>query len=481
MTNFSFLKGETVISSTYQKSASRSTRRSGKIGRQFAESSSPTAKGSRSHSRKSKKTGRSKPPAPSKKRTPDPAEPLVTVGQLQIADAAELKSLMADSMRSFAVEMGLQVAACLLEDDVTRLCGKKNERVANRTHNRHGSQPGYVILNGQKVAIDRPRVRTINGEEVRSDVYDQLQAEDAMPAAALMKMLRGVSCRDYEDVVETARSGYGVKKSSVSKHFVAASARQLEEFDSRAFHETTFAAVFIDGIAFAGEMMVAAMGVSTDGSKRVLGIRQGETENAELVTSLLTDLRDRGVRTDQPTLFCLDGSKALRAGVTRVFGDNAIVQRCQIHKRRNVEGHTPKRHHDELRSRLKGAWSQSNYETAKTQMNDTVAWLRTINRDAANSLLEGLEETLTVIRLGLTGDLRRFFATTNAIESMFSRCRDITHRVKRWRDGDMRHRWCVSGLLRAEEGFRRIRGFKNLSRLIDAMKKLTVDNQTSSR
>ena len=481
MTNFSFLKGETVISSTYQKSASRTTRRSGKIGRQFAESSSPTAKGSRSHSRKSKKTGRSKPPAPSKKRTPDPAEPLVTVGQLQIADAAELKSLMADSMRSFAVEMGLQVAACLLEDDVTRLCGKKNERVANRTHNRHGSQPGYVILNGQKVAIDRPRVRTINGEEVRSDVYDQLQAEDAMPAAALMKMLRGVSCRDYEDVVETARSGYGVKKSSVSKHFVAASARQLEEFDSRAFHETTFAAVFIDGIAFAGEMMVAAMGVSTDGSKRVLGIRQGETENAELVTSLLTDLRDRGVRTDQPTLFCLDGSKALRAGVTRVFGDNAIVQRCQIHKRRNVEGHTPKRHHDELRSRLKGAWSQSNYETAKTQMNDTVAWLRTINRDAANSLLEGLEETLTVIRLGLTGDLRRFFATTNAIESMFSRCRDITHRVKRWRDGDMRHRWCVSGLLRAEEGFRRIRGFKNLSRLIDAMKKLTVDNQTSSR
>ena len=162
-----------------------------------------------------------------------------------------------------------------------------------------------MILNGQKVAIDRPRVRTINGEEVRPDVYDQLQAEDAMPAAALMKMLRGVSCRDNEDVVATARSGYGVKKSSVSKNFVAASAKQLEEFDGRTFHETTFAAVFIDGIAFAGEMMVAALGVSTDGSKHVLGIRQGETENAELVTSLLTDLRDRGVRTDQSTLFCL--------------------------------------------------------------------------------------------------------------------------------------------------------------------------------
>ena len=469
------------MSSTYQKSASQTTRRSRKIGRQVAGSSSPASNGSRSHSRKSKKAGKSKPATSSKKRIPEPAEPLVTVGQLQIADADELKSLMADSMRSFAVEMGLQVAACLLEDDVTRLCGRKNERVANRTHNRHGSQPGYVILNGQKVAIDRPRVRTINGEEVRPDVYDQLQAEDAMPAAALMKMLRGVSCRDYEDVVETARSGYGVKKSSVSKNFVAASAKQLEEFDGRTFHETTFAAVFIDGIAFAGEMMVAALGVSTDGSKHVLGIRQGETENAELVTSLLTDLRDRGVRTDQSTLFCLDGSKALRAGVTRVFGNNAIVQRCQIHKRRNVEGHTPKRHHDELRSRLKGAWSQKNYETAKTQMNDTVAWLRTINRDAANSLLEGLEETLTVIRLGLTGDLKRFFATTNAIESMFSRCRDITHRVKRWRDGDMRHRWCVSGLLRAEAGFRRIRGFKNLPKLLNALKELTVDNQASSR
>ena len=140
-----------------------------------------------------------------------------------------------------------------------------------------------------------------------------------------MKMLRGVSCRDYEDVVETARAGYGVKKSSVSKNFVAASARQLEEFDVRTFHDITFSAVFVDGINFAGETMVAALGIATGRSKHALAIRQGETENAEVVTSLLTDLRDRGVRTDQPTLFCLDGSKALRAGVTRVFGVNAIV------------------------------------------------------------------------------------------------------------------------------------------------------------
>ena len=228
-------------------------------------------------------------------------------------------------------------------------------------------------------------------------------------------------------------------------------------------------------------MMVAALGVSSDGSKHVLGIRQGETENAEVVTSLLTDLRDRGVCTDQPTLFCLDGSKALRAGVTRVFGSNAVVQRCQIHKQRNVEGHTPKRHHDELRRRLKNGWSANDYDTAMTRMKDTVAWLRTINRDAANSLLEGLEETLTVIRVGLTGDLRRFFATTNAIESMFSRCRDVTRRVKRWRDGDMRHRWCVSGLLRAEEGFRRIRGYKDLPDMLMSLDELAVDKSSQPR
>jgi putative transposase len=368
----------------------------------------------------------------------------------------------------------------LLEDDVTRLCGDKSQRVLDRVNNRHGTQPGYIILGGQKVAVRRPRVRSVGDEEVELPAYSNLQAEDAMPAAALAKMIRGVSCRDYEAVVDTARAGFGVKKSSVSRNFIQASREQVEQFTQRRFDETTFTAVFIDGIAFSGEMMVAALGVADDGTKHVLGVVRGETENAEIVTSLLTNLRDRGLNTTVPTLFCLDGSKALAAGVKRVFGTNAVIQRCQEHKTRNVEGHVAKKHQPEVRRRLNEAYAQVRYADAKQLLMLTVVWLGTINPDAAASLEEGLEETLTVTKLGLEGELKRFFRTTNAIESMFSRAREITHRVKRYRDGDMRHRWCITGLLRAEEGFQRIRGYKDLPKLTTALKQHVLDIQNQS-
>ncbi len=224
-------------------------------------------------------------------------------------------------------------------------------------------------------------------------------------------------------------------------------------------------------------MMVVALGVAEDGSKQVMGLVRGETENAEIVTSLLTNLRERGLDTTVPTLFCLNGSKALASAVKSVFGNNAIVQRCQAHKIRNVESHVAKKHQPEVRRRLNDAYAQVHYADAKRLLHDTVAWLRTLNPDAAASLQKGLEETLTITKLGLEGDLKRFFSTTNAIESVFGRVRDVTRRVKRYRDGDMRHRWCVTGLLRAEHGFRRVRGYKNLPKLIEALKAHVLDNQ----
>ena len=414
-------------------------------------------------------------------RTPSPSESLFSIGALTINDADQLRLLMHESLTSFAVEIGTQVALSLLEDDVTRLCGEKSQRVLDRVNNRHGTQPGYIILGGQKLAVQRPRVRSIGNEEVELSVYSNLQAENAMPAAALAKMVRGVSCRDYEAVVDTARAGFGVKKSSVSRNFIEATREQVEQFTQRRFDKTTFTAVFIDGIAFSGEMMVAALGVAEDGAKHVLGVVRGETENAEIVTSLLTNLRDRGLVATVPTLFCLDGSKALAAGVKRVFGENAVIQRCQEHKTRNVEGHVAKKHQPEVRRRLNEAYAQLNYDDGKRLLLDTVTWLRTINSDAANSLLEGLEETLTITTLGLEGDLKRFFRTTNAVESMFSRARDVTRRVKRYRDGDMRHRWCIAGLLRAEEGFLRIRGYKDLPTLTKALREHVLDIQNQSR
>jgi transposase-like protein len=458
------------------------TAKTRKVGRKFASQ----APGSPTSAVKSETDrGVALPPGQATKspatRTPSPSESLFSIGELSINDADQLRLLMHESLTSFAVEIGTQVALSLLEDDVTRLCGEKSQRILDRVNNRHGTQPGYIILGGQKVAVRRPRVRSIGDEEVELSVYSNLQAEDAMSAAALAKMVRGVSCRDYEAVVDTARAGFGVKKSSVSRNFIDATREQVEQFTQRRFDETTFTAVFIDGIAFSGEMMVAALGVAEDGTKHVLGVVRGETENAEIVTSLLTNLRDRGLDTTVPTLFCLDGSKALAAGVRRVFGKNAVVQRCQEHKTRNVEGHVAKKHQSEVRRRLNEAYAQLNHDHGKRLLLDTVTWLRTINSDAANSLLEGLEETLTVTKLGLEGDLRRFFRTTNAVESMFSRASDVTRRVKRYRDGDMRHRWCITGLLRAEEGFRRIRGYKDLPKLTTALRQHVLDIKNQSR
>lgn len=268
-----------------------------------------------------------------------------------------------------------------------------------------------------------------------------------MPQAALAKMVRGVSCRGYEDIVDTASAGFGVKKTSVSRHFVQATRDQVQEFAERRFDGTTFCAVFIDGIAFSGEMMEVARGVSEDGSKQVMGLVRGETENAKIVTSLLTNLRERGLDTTLPTLFCLDGSKALASAVKNVLGKNSIVQRCQVHKTRNVESHVAKKHQPKVRRRLNEACAQVHHVDAKRLLQNTVAWLRTLNPDAAASLQEGLKETLTITKLGLESDLKRFFSTPNSIESMFGRVRDSTRRVKRYRDGDMIHRRCVTGLL----------------------------------
>jgi len=302
-----------------------------------------------------------------------------------------------------------------------------------------------------------------------------------MPDAALTRMVRGVSCRDDEAVGETARAGCGVKQSSVSKNFVQASADQLKEFDQRRFDEVTFAAIFIDGVAFGGEVMVVARGVDEDGCQHVLGLRQGETKNAQVVSDLLCDLRDRGVETTRPTLFCLEGAKALKSAVKKVFGDNAIIQRCQFHKTRNVESDLSQTHQREARRRLNDASAQTHDDDAKRMLDETIEWLRPINRDAASSLEEGLEETLSVIRLGLTGDMRRFFRSTNALESMFSRVRQITRRVKRWQGGDMRHRWCVAGILRAEDGFRKVRGDRDIPKLMEAVERLVLDNKENSR
>jgi putative transposase len=411
--------------------------------------------------------------APRDKKKPSERRSAPSPGSREIQlplDREELLGLMQDSLEALAVELGLLVASAILEDEVTRLCGRRYERQPGRSHTRYGRQPGVVRLAGQKLPIERPRVRAAaGGGEVRLETYAQLQSPDAMPRAALRRMVRGVSTREYEHVIDMARDGFGVARSSVSRNFVRASAADVKALAERRFDGERFAVVMIDGVEYAGETMVVALGITEDGTKRVLGLRQGATENAAVCTALLEDLRERGLETGRPTLFVLDGAKALHAAVTRVWGKNAVIQRCQVHKRRNLKAHVPEKHWPELERRLSEAYHETHYATAKASLEGTARWLDRLNADAAASLREGLEETLTVVRLGMPGSLRRTLATTNPIESALSVTRRVTARVTRWRDGDMRRRWCVAGLLRAEEKFRRVKGHRAMPALLKAL------------
>ncbi len=390
-------------------------------------------------------------------------------------DVETLVEMTRQSLSSFAVEVGLKVAQCLLEDEVIQRCGQRHERLASRTETRFGHQRGFVTIAGQKVSVAKPRVRyTDERGEAELERYALLQSPDAMPQAALDHLVNGVSTRRYEQVVQLARQGFGVKKSSVSRGFVRASAAEVERLAQRRFDDERFAVIFLDAQPYAGEMMVVALGITTGGEKRLLGLRQGATENATVVTSLLEELRERGVRTDLPTLFVLDGAKALVAAVVRVWGKFAVVQRCQVHKRRNIEAHLPDKHHDELRQRLNTAYHETNVIQARTLLGATVKWLRQISPAAAASLEEGLEETLTVVRLGVPELLRKSLSTTNPIESAFSVAESVTRRVKRWRDGNMRQRWCVAGLMDAESRFNRIQGYKHLPQLLAALDQLVA-------
>lgn len=397
-------------------------------------------------------------------------------------DREEIVSLLQCSLDLFAIEVGRRVAIGLLEDEVEQRCGPRHEwGQAERQATRHGQQPGYVCVGGQKIAISRPRVRSTQGQgEVALERYTQLQQPDALPQAFLQRMVRGVSTRDYEGVIDRARAGFGVKKSSVSRGFVKASGQSLQAWMQRSLADTRFLVVFLDGVEYAGETMIVALGVTPGGQKIVLGLRQGATENAVVVTALLEELAERGLEVTQPTLFVLDGAKALVAGVKRVFGQNAVIQRCQVHKRRNVKAHLAESHHAELDRRLSAAYRSSDFTKARAVLEATVRWLQKINPDAAASLEEGLEETLTVVRLGVPDLLRGTLSSTNVIESALSVTQSVTARVKRWRDGDMRRRWCSAGLQRAEAKFHRVDGYRQLPHLAAALATHTLDSQAEA-
>jgi putative transposase len=379
----------------------------------------------------------------------------------------ELVQMINEGLRGMALEIGVEVATALLDDEVGRRCGAKGKRNRRRDAYRHGHQQGWIEMGGVKASIKRPRARLISGGEVEFDLYQRMQG--GTRESVMRRLVRGVSCRNYREVLDAIRSGYGVSAASVSRSFVVASEARVRELAERRFEGMQIAAIFIDGVCFARETLVAAVGVTESGSKLILGVRQGATENARVCTDLLEDLRDRGIDTTVRTLFILDGSKALRSAVDRVWGDCAVVQRCQQHKLRNVASYVPDKYWPDICAAIRKAYAEPSYKKAKRLLDTIARWLDHINPSAAASLREGLDETLTITRLSLPGRLRSTFATTNVVESLFSRVRTITSRVTRWRPGSMRQRWCITALLHAEQSFRAVNGCSEMPKLLAAL------------
>ena len=377
-------------------------------------------------------------------------------------DLDRLQTMINDGLQGMAFEIGLEVAESLMAEEVSQRCGPKRKRDSNRKIYRYGAQRGWVLFSGQRVGVVRPRIRWVGGGEAELDTYRRLQKEPAEDAV-MRRLVRGVSCRDYRAVVEAIRQGRGISAAAVSRSFVQASAARVRELAERQFHRVRFAAILIDGVVFARETVIVAIGVMEGGEKHVLALRHGATENAQACKDLLLDLRARGVSMEHRMLFVIDGSKALRTAISQICGEQALVQRCRAHKLRNVRAYIPNKHWPEVNQRIHKAYADSNVKRAQKSLEATAKWLEWINPHAAESLREGLAETLTVTALGLSGALHRSLATTNMIESVFSRARMMTSRVKRWRPGSMRQRWCATALLHAEHGFHRIYGHSDIA------------------
>jgi putative transposase len=360
---------------------------------------------------------------------------------------------------------GLKIIRAVIEDEVMRRVGPRHQPDSASSCLRWGQQSGYVVFAGQKVAVQRPRVRTRQGEEVQLDSYARLQHDGRRQRAVREGIVAGLTSRNYRRAVDSVLSGYGIEKSSVSRQFVAASAAQLKKLHEKRLEELDLVAILIDGIHLGKQVLVVALGIESSGKKQVLGLWQGATENTTVVKELLEDLVARGLNPERRYLFVIDGAKALRAGIERVFGERAEVQRCQIHKRRNVKEHLPKSAQGDTDRRIRNAYAMTGYAEAKAELEKIFRQLERINPSAAHSLEEGLEETLTVHRLGVGGLLRQTLASSNPIESCLSTVERVARNVKRWRAGDHALRWTATGLLEAEKKFRRVKGYRELDRL----------------
>jgi putative transposase len=385
---------------------------------------------------------------------------------------AEMMGWLRKGVGELIRQAGLQLMDLIMQEEVRELAGERSQPQSDRTAHRWGNERGYCVVMGQKVPIQRPRVRTTDDKEVRLGSYEMFHRGEPLTETVWEKLMLGLSTRNYGQAIRQFTEAYGLEKSAVSEHFIEASRAKLKKMMERRLDKTRLCALLIDATPFQGQQMVAALGIDEYGRKMILGIRQGATENATVVGELLADLVDRGLDFTEPRLYILDGGKALTAAVKKHAGESPAIQRCQVHKRRNVLDHLMDEQKLAVSKKLNAAYALEEYGAAKEALNTLHRELMDLNPSAARSLGEGMEETLTVHRLHMPAQLRKTMASTNVIESAFSIVEKVCKNVKRWHGGDQRERWVGSGLLVAENQFRRITGYKLIPVLMEELKTL---------
>ena len=417
--------------------------------------------------------------------TPPPAPMLTDLPFEATVALSDVAGAMRDGLLAFSAAAGLVVMRQMLDAELASIVGAKHAELADRVGNWHGTTTGQVVLGGRTVSVERPRGRYVgdDGGEVELDTWATFASDDLLQQVVVERMLAGVATRRHVDVAEPvgALKERGLSKSAVSRRFVTATTVALKELMARDLSGLEVAVLMIDGLNVADQMIVVAMVITTDGTKIPVGLVLGDTENTVVVKDLLADLVARGLRTEQGILVVIDGAKALRAGIMKVFGDQAVLQRCTLHKRRNVIGYLPVDDRDTIDKRLALAFAQPDSAKGLKACRDLATQLDKSHPDAAASLREGLEEMFTVARLGVPVRLRRTLTNTNCVESMISIIKTSTGRVKNWGDGTMKKRWIAAGMLEAERSFRRVKGHADIPALTAAVHAEVVRRATASK
>ncbi len=386
----------------------------------------------------------------------------------------ELVGAAREGLLALSVGVGLGVLAELMEEEVDDVVGAKGKWNRQRAAVRHGHEAGEVTLGGRRLPVERPRVRSADGQaELPLQTYAHFADRDPLTKVVLERMLAGVSTRRYRRTQEPVGSGVeqaarSTSKSAVSRAFVERTRAALGELMGRRLDDVRLAVMMLDGIELKGRTNIVALGITTEGVKIPLGLWDGSTENATVATALLSDLVERGLDPEQGMLFVIDGAKALRKAIRAVFGE-APVQRCIRHKERNVLDHLPERDRPAVKRRLRAAWADNDHDRALDRLQTLAGELERTHPGAAGSLREGMTETLTLTRLGIRGNLKRTLESTNPCESMIECVRRTSRNVKRWQSGEMALRWTAAGMLEAERQFRRIIGYRDLATLAVAI------------